>query len=268
MATTAKKTRRYLSQSDVPSCDLEQAMRVARALTDEYGKQPTRPLLVASAMGLAPKSSRFRMICGASIAYGFTSGGYQAQAIELTALGRRVVAPTEEGDDVKAMREAVRRPRVLNEFLTRYDGSPLPSEKIAINVLEDMGVPDDRAGNTYRLIVESARRVGYIRDIKGSAYVDLALDDVGGGMASGAPDGDRRRMPSQEQSKSKTTEAVQEAQPSGNLQMAVPHVGQIGLPEVRLNLEIRIDASVTPDQIDHVFASMAKHLYRVNDEGQ
>ncbi len=40
----------------------------------------------------------------------------------------------------------------------------------------------------------------------------------------------------------------------------------IELPEMRLNVEIRIDASVTPEQIDLIFASMAKHLYRRDDE--
>lgn len=40
----------------------------------------------------------------------------------------------------------------------------------------------------------------------------------------------------------------------------------IELPEMRLNLEIRIDASVTPEQIDLIFASMAKHLYRHGNE--
>ena len=38
------------------------------------------------------------------------------------------------------------------------------------------------------------------------------------------------------------------------------------LPEVRLNVEIRIDASVTPEQIDLIFASMAKHLYCRDDD--
>lgn len=40
------------------------------------------------------------------------------------------------------------------------------------------------------------------------------------------------------------------------------------MPEMRLNLEIRIDASVTPEQIDQIFASMAKHLYGRGDEKQ
>ena len=42
----------------------------------------------------------------------------------------------------------------------------------------------------------------------------------------------------------------------------------IEMPEMRLNLEIRIDASVTPEQIDHIFSSMAKHLYHREGEGE
>ena len=55
-----------------------------------------------------------------------------------------------------------------------------------------------------------------------------------------------------------------------NQQQDPPHVPVLGLemPEVRLNLEIRIDAGVTPEQIDLIFESMAKHLYRRDDERQ
>ena len=53
--------------------------------------------------------------------------------------------------------------------------------------------------------------------------------------------------------------------PGGSRQSAV-HSGSLGMPEVRLNLEIRIDASVTLEQIDQIFASMAKHLYQRDDE--
>lgn len=42
----------------------------------------------------------------------------------------------------------------------------------------------------------------------------------------------------------------------------------VEMPDVRLNLEIRIDSSVSPQQIDQIFASMAKHLYRRADEGR
>ena len=60
-----------------------------------------------------------------------------------------------------------------------------------------------------------------------------------------------------------TSPAKRRAKPEGS-QRATPQDPE--LPEMRLNLEIRIDASVTPEQIDQIFASMAKHLYGRSDE--
>src|SRR5690349_14111742 len=91
--------RTYVSQEDVPSLGLEKALRVAQTIADSFGKQPTKPLRVAQAMGMSPTSGPFRTLCGASIAYGLTNGGYNAETISLTPLGRRTVAPTEDGDD-------------------------------------------------------------------------------------------------------------------------------------------------------------------------
>ncbi len=86
-----------LAAKRFPSQSVDDALRVARALADEYGKQPTRPIDVAKAMGLTPSAGPFKTITGASIAYGFTEGGYNAENIALTELGRRAIAPTEEG---------------------------------------------------------------------------------------------------------------------------------------------------------------------------
>ena len=57
---------------------------------------------------------------------------------------------------------------------------------------------------------------------------------------------------------------------SVNRQQDSPHTPFDGLeiPEMRISVEIRIDASVTAEQIDLIFASMAKYLYRREDEGQ
>ena len=62
--------------------------------------------------------------------------------------------------------------------------------------------------------------------------------------------------------------APQAKQPSEPKRSPSPAPPDPEMPEVRLNLEIRIDASVTPEQIDQIFASMAKHIYRSSDERQ
>src|SRR5690606_27657584 len=121
-----KKTR--LSQTDVPGYSLEQALRIARTLHESYAAKETSPLRVASAMNVQPGSGPFRQLCGSSIAYELTEGGYNASEIKLTPLGRRIVRPTKDGDDLVAKREALMKPRVIREFLNQYNGSPIPKD--------------------------------------------------------------------------------------------------------------------------------------------
>ena len=128
---------------------------------------------MAVALELGPQGSQFKMLTGASLAYGLTEGGAQAEAISLTPLGRRAVSPTEEGDDVNAMREALMQPRVLREFLEKYKDSPLPKPEIAYNVLEEMGVPQKALHRSFELIVTEAEALGLLVDIKGKRYVNF-----------------------------------------------------------------------------------------------
>lgn len=168
-----KRTRTRLKQADVPGYSLEQALRIPRAIHDNYAGKPTTPLRVASAMNVQPGSGPFRQLCGSAIAYELTEGSYSATEIKLTQLGRRIMRPMVEGDDLVAKREALLKPRVINEFLTHYNGSPIPKDNIAQNVLNDMGVPDGRTSEVLALIIESAEALGLITEIKGKRYVDL-----------------------------------------------------------------------------------------------
>src|SRR5436190_19648608 len=104
---TKTQKRTYLSQEDVPGSSLENALRVPRAISENYAGGPATPLQLAAALNMSPSSGPFRSLCGASIAYGLTSGGYNAQQILLLPLGKRIIKPLEEDDDVLAKREAL-----------------------------------------------------------------------------------------------------------------------------------------------------------------
>jgi predicted nucleotide-binding protein len=166
--------RAYISQADVPSYSLAQALRIPRAIAEHYGFKPAKPLNVAAALDMQPTVSTFRQICGAAIAYGLTKGGSNATEISIEPLGMRIVRPTVEGDDLAAKRSALVKPRVIGEFLTRYDNAPLPREDIGKNVLFDMGVPLDRCAQVLEMIIEGAETVGLLRTIKDKRYVDLS----------------------------------------------------------------------------------------------
>ena len=170
---TTDKTRSYMSQEDIPTYDLDEAILVAKALIQEYGGHPATPLDVAAAMDLTPTSGKFRMLCGASIAYGLTSGGYNATQIAPTPLAKQIVEPQEEGADLAGRREAVMKPRILREFLSKYSGSQLPREDIGLNVLKGMSVPADRTKPVWDMVLKTADSVGFLQTIKDRKYVNL-----------------------------------------------------------------------------------------------
>lgn len=172
-AEKARSYRTYLSQEDIPAYDLDEALLVAKALLQEYGGDPAAPLDVAAAMDLTPTSGKFRMLCGSSIAYGLTTGGYNASQISPTNLARQIISPQEEGADLAGKREAIMKPRILREFLSKYSGSPLPREDIGLNVLKSLNVPADRVQQVWEMVLRSADSVGFLQTIKDRKYVNL-----------------------------------------------------------------------------------------------
>jgi predicted nucleotide-binding protein len=169
----SKKERTYLSQSDVPSYSIVEALRIPQAIRENYGNGPAKPLEVAKAMDMSPQSSTFKMLAGASIAYGFTEGGWNAAQIALTPLAFKILKPKAETDTLDGKREALLKPRVVREFLEKYADNPIPREDIALNILEDMGVPKDRTSEVLAMITQGATSVGFLDDIKGKKYVNL-----------------------------------------------------------------------------------------------
>ncbi len=170
---TTKKRGSRLSQSDVPSMSLEKSLTVARAIVDNYASQPATPLQVAKALDVLPSTGPFRMLCGASVAYGLTKGGYNVEKIEVLPLALRILKPKVENDDLKAKVEAFLNPRVIKEFVEKYQGSPIPREDIAKNVLEEMGVPSDKLDYVFEMIKEEGHKLKIITDLKSKKYVEI-----------------------------------------------------------------------------------------------
>ena len=167
-----------VSQSDIPSCSLDKALTIAKAIFDNYAGKGATPLQVAKALEVQPTTGPFRMLCGASIAYGLTSGGYNSTDIIPEDLAKKILRPTVEGEDRLAKINAFLKPRIINEFFTKYDGSAIPREDIAKNVLSDMGVPSDRLNAVFEFMLSQGKTLGIIFDLKSKDYIDLKARDI------------------------------------------------------------------------------------------
>lgn len=166
--------RSRISQSDIPIYEVDDALRIPRAIIDNYGGRSATPIQIASALNMSPTSGTFRTLCGAALAYGLTSGGYNVKEISVEPLAKRILSPLTEGDDLTAKREAALIPRILGDFVRKYENSSLPRRDIAINVLVSMGVPRDRAESVHKMILDTADSIGIIKEIKDKKYIDLS----------------------------------------------------------------------------------------------
>ncbi len=168
-----RETRSRVSQSDFPNNTLDQAMRISQAIWDNFAGKGGAPHQIAMAIGMSPTSGTWRNLCGSAIAFGLTEGGYNAQQITLTDLGKRIVAPVEEGDESRALHEAALKPRIMRDFFNKYNRAKFPRDDIAQNVLVDLGLPKERAAEALDAIKAIGKQVGIIVDTKTGLFVAL-----------------------------------------------------------------------------------------------
>jgi hypothetical protein len=146
--------RVYFKQTDFPLTTLQEAQKIAAALINDFGGKEGSPPDIALAAKISPTSSSWSTITGSSISYGLSDGGINAAVIKLTELGRKLVAPESEGEDISARREAILKPRICREFFEKYKRAKFPSDPIAENVLRSLGIPPDRLKSAVDIVRE------------------------------------------------------------------------------------------------------------------
>lgn len=171
--TTPKPRAPTISQADFPAYSIEDATKVARAILDNYAGALEAPHNIAIAMDLNPTGSQWRMMTSAAFAFGIITGTYSAERIGLTTIGRTIVAPTSEGADLVAIKQATLTPKVLSTFFKKFDRSKLPKDIIINNILFELGIPKERLDQYRLLLLNNGRYAGFIRDTPTGGFVAL-----------------------------------------------------------------------------------------------
>lgn len=188
--------RSQLKQSDFPLVNLQQAQKIASAIVDNFAGTGGSPPDVALAIGISPTSSAWRSLANASIAYGLTSGGWNAASMTITDLGRKLVAPEEEGADIGARRDAIMKPRLMKEFFEKYRRAKFPNEIICANILKAQGISADRVQGALQIIKENGKYAGVIRDTPTGPFINLDSPGVPAPAATPAlPEDEHDELP-------------------------------------------------------------------------
>ena len=171
--TNDNQKKPHFKQTSIPLCSVKDALVVPEIMLREMNVAESTPLQVSLNLGLTAKSSRWRIISGASIAYGFTVGGWNAKRITIKECGKSALGGIDNIEGLKAIREAVLRPILLKRFYNYYNGRPLPNDNEGIDTLLKWNVPRDRANNVLSLIKENALYANFLVDIQGRQYIAL-----------------------------------------------------------------------------------------------
>lgn len=155
--TSKRSTRKKkVSSDDMPRKTLEDALKVAKAIKENYGKKATWED-IAKAMGFSPTNPNNKYYLWAASAYGIISKD-DAGNYGISETGRKILAPTYEGEDREGVIKAIANPSVLARFYSDYASSLLPTGDIFANVLEQRySIPAKRVDEAKGIIIDNAR---------------------------------------------------------------------------------------------------------------
>lgn len=172
-----------------PKYSLMEALRIAESVRDNNAGQPYNRIDLAKALNTTPESSGFRMLISASGRFGITQGGYQAEKIALTDLGRKITSPTSDEERTNGLLEALFKVEFYKKFFEKFRNNKLPRKDLLLNALErEFGISFDERERCYDLLIKNANELSLLTNVGDSPYVRFDMESVGKEGTTPAPD--------------------------------------------------------------------------------
>ncbi len=234
-----------------PTYTLDEALLLAKTIHEQSSGKPMRRVTLFDAIKKSPDSGPSRMLVTASSCYGLTEGGYQAESLKLTDRGSRIVSK----NDPQAKIDAVMSVPTFKSFLENYAGNGVPSEAAAIDFLKSEGVPEERAKDCLKILLNTARNLKLVKETSGKERVlsiDHALEELGGALEDDGND-DLGNEP-------KAPPLAGGSKPAGGRRVS------LNAPALNINIQIELPGNATPEQYESIFKNMRKYLFDDNAE--
>ena len=152
-----------------PRYSIEDTRKIAEALKQFNAGNPWSPKEIAAAGKMGVGDSFFYLTAG-SRDYGFTLGTREAEKIELTDLGRKIVYPKSPEEESSAIHDAFRNIELFKNVFDYYQGQNLPEIQYLKNTLKtEFGVDENLQDDFYNIY---QKNLNYLKS-KSSAPTQL-----------------------------------------------------------------------------------------------
>lgn len=157
------RSRVQIATEDLPRRTLEASLPIARIIRDPYANKATWKE-IAKALKVSATNRRNMYPLWAATAYGLIKKE-ESNQYSLTETGRKILAPNYDGENREGILKAILTPSILSRFYTDYNNSPIPSDDLLPNVLENRyNVPRDCTEEAKRIILSNALFANILRE--------------------------------------------------------------------------------------------------------
>ena len=237
-----------------PSITFEEALFLPKQISELGIDGEIQRLTLLKELDISPNSSKTRGLISGSLKYGLTEGSYGAPSLSITDQGRAFLDTDSSSNEFKqkGFELAINRFDPFKGVYERLKDNRLREGPVLNDEFQRFGISEGDCSQAAKIFTANLTFLDLVEQISGNDYVrsfDQATseaetdDDVG---SSKFP------VDSRTTQSSSTAERAER-----NEQITSP----TNEPELHINVQIHIDPTSSPELIDRIFSSMAKHLY-------
>lgn len=243
------QTKRKRGAKGFPTLTFEETLSLGKIIQDHGVDGEMRRIRAFDRLGKSPDSGPSRQLVSTSSRYDLTSGSYQAEHLKLTGNGVKVFSPSSTAKERRRteFELAIVQSNVFNRLYERLKDKRVPATDIMLDEVAELGVsPEDRL-RCADIFLANIRYLGLVQNLSGVDRI-ISMDQALEGISESRIDNN----------------VAQPARPAPeSLPEPIPSRNE-ARPTVHIDIQIHIDAAASAEQIDQVFASMARHLYGKN----
>ncbi|WP_245259721.1 hypothetical protein [Methylopila sp. 73B] len=165
------------AQRPFPASTFEEPLGFAKAIFQIGSGQPVKRLTLFDHLGKSPESGGSRQLIINAGRYGLTKGGVQAENLELTAEGQKVVDEQVSAREQAKFRVqlAINNIEPFEKLYQKFVGNKLPAHAVLIDAAKDVGIDASQASEAVDTFVVNLRFVGLLKTLSGAERI-ISLD--------------------------------------------------------------------------------------------
>ena len=173
-----RRTRRV---RNYPAHTIRETLEIAKAIYHDNAGLPLDRKLLATHLGISPRSSSFTTVLAASEQYGFTKGRYRDDAISLTDLGISISIPKSVQELTGSLLKAAHMPEKFAKLNQLINEGELPKLEFLTNLLvRDSSIAIGQTEEFIRIFTENRSYIESIgREENGPKPFTAPLPDNG-----------------------------------------------------------------------------------------